>query len=189
MPDGAVLVHNATSMPPRLILAFSLSLILHLAVPLWDALEFAAPTIPSPPLRAELRPPRKPLVADHEPLLKNTLAPEPARPETKTPPAVVNHKTSSSVTKATPKSVVAAAQRKLSEHLFYPIEAKALGLEGEVRLLLILEDDGRIADVSIAASSGHPVLDKAAIRAAYAMGRADGARSREFILPVVFRLQ
>lgn len=187
MSGGAVFVHNAMPMPSRLIFAFSLSLILHLGVPLWDALDLAAPTIPPPPLQAELRLPRRPLVADSEPLLKNTL--EPARSSIKKPPAVVKDKTLSSATRAAPKSVVAVAQRKLSKHLFYPPEAVALGLEGDVRLLLILEDDGRIADVSIAASSGHPFLDKAAIRAAYAMGKVDGALSREFILPVVFRLQ
>jgi len=33
------------------------------------------------------------------------------------------------------------------------------------------------------------MLDNAAIKAAYAMGRLTGASSRELILPVIFRLQ
>ena len=57
-----------------------------------------------------------------------------------------------------------------------------------MRLILTLSDDGRIVDVGIAASSGHPVLDKAAERAAWAMGRVSWAQSRELILPVIFRL-
>ena len=80
------------------------------------------------------------------------------------------------------------AQRKLSQHLFYPAEALARGLEGEVRLLVRLSPDGRVDEVSVAASSGHAILDNAAIKAAYAMGGLPGA-PRELILPVVFQLQ
>ena len=82
-----------------------------------------------------------------------------------------------------------AAQRKLSQHLFYPPEAIARGIEGEVRLILKLSADGAVENVSIAASSGSPLLDNAAIKAAYAMGSLTGANSRELILPVIFRLQ
>jgi hypothetical protein len=46
-----------------------------------------------------------------------------------------------------------------------------------------------ISDVSIAASSGHAILDQAAIKAAYAMGKVNWVQSRELILPVVFRLE
>ena len=63
------------------------------------------------------------------------------------------------------------------------------GIEGEVRLILKLGADGVVDDVSIAASSGYPILDNAAIKAAYAMGRLAGTTSRELILPVIFRLQ
>ena len=82
-----------------------------------------------------------------------------------------------------------AAQRKLSKHVFYPPEAVSRGLEGDVRLIVKLASDGRIDDVQLAASSGHPLLDNAAIRAAYAMGSLAGASGRELIVPVYFRLQ
>ena len=58
-----------------------------------------------------------------------------------------------------------------------------------MRLILKLAADGHVDDVSIAASSGHSMLDNAAIKAAYAMGQLTGASSRELILPVIFRLQ
>lgn len=46
----------------------------------------------------------------------------------------------------------------------YPDEARRLGLEGELRLLLMLFPDGRVDEVRILSSSGHPVLDRAAHR-------------------------
>ena len=58
-----------------------------------------------------------------------------------------------------------------------------------MRLILRLSASGAIEDVAIAASSGHAILDNAAIRAAYAMGQLSGGNGRELILPVIFRLQ
>ena len=71
----------------------------------------------------------------------------------------------------------------------YPPEAIAGNIEGDVRLLLVLSEDGAISDVQIAASSGHAILDNAAIKAAYAMGRLPGVAAREMLLPVSFRLR
>ena len=87
------------------------------------------------------------------------------------------------------KQAVKVAQKKLSQHLYYPPEAVKRGIEGEVRLLLTLTADGHIADINIAATSGHPMLDNAALKAAYAMGALSGTEARELILPVIFRLQ
>lgn len=82
-----------------------------------------------------------------------------------------------------------AAQRKLAKHLFYPPEAVAAGIEGEVRLLLTLDPAGIVVEAVIASSSGHPMLDRAALSAAHALRRLPGAGERELILPVVFRLE
>ena len=60
-------------------------------------------------------------------------------------------------------------------------------MEGEVRLLLLLDDSGRLLDARVASSSSHALLDQAAVEAAHATGRFAGA-GRELILPVVFRL-
>ena len=82
-----------------------------------------------------------------------------------------------------------AAQRKLFAHLFYPPEAVARGLEGEVRLLLRLDAEDVILDARIASGSGHAILDQAAVDAALAMRRLPDAGVRELILSVVFKLQ
>ncbi len=49
-------------------------------------------------------------------------------------------------------------------NLHYPEEARRKGLVGELRLLLMLFPDGRIDEVRIMRSSGHPELDRAAHR-------------------------
>ena len=52
-----------------------------------------------------------------------------------------------------------------------------------------LDGNGAIRDAQVAAGSGHPLLDDAAVRAAFAMGSLPEAGAREVILPVVFRLR
>lgn len=179
-----VLLHNTALMSPRLIFALALSLALHASLVLPDLLGRLAAARPRPALQAVLRLPPKPETPPPaEPLLKNTIDPEEA------PPAVKPQPTPPAKAKTVAKREVQAAQRKLSEHLFYPPEAIARGIEGEVRLILKLSADGAVDNVSIAASSGYPLLDNAAIKAAYAMGSLTGASSRELILPVIFRLQ
>ena len=181
-----VLLHNTALMSPRLIFALAFSLALHAGLVLPDLLGRLAVNRPRPALQAVLRLPPKPEAPPPaEPLLKNTLAPEETPPAVKPPPPAAPP----AKPKTSAKREVQAAQRKLSQHLFYPPEAIARGIEGEVRLILKLSADGAVENVSIAASSGSPLLDNAAIKAAYAMGSLTGANSRELILPVIFRLQ
>lgn len=85
-------------------------------------------------------------------------------------------------------SALRRAQAALSKHLFYPPEAIALGLEGEVILLLILSDSGRLVSAAIARSSGHALLDQAALDAAQHIGTLPG-NPRQTFFPVSFRLQ
>lgn len=176
-------------MPSRLILALALSLALHASLLLPPVRKPDGPPR-QPALEALLRLPAKTEVSDGEALLKNTLAVERAPAAAKPPPpAPPAPRASQPVAKTSVRREVEAAQRKLSPHLYYPPEAVARGLEGEVRLILTLGDDGSIAEVSIGTSSGHPILDKAAIKAAYAMGKVNWAHSHELILPVIFRLE
>lgn len=171
-------------MSPRLIFALALSLALHGGLVVPDLVKRLAVAPPRPALQAVLRLPPAPEAIPAEPLLKNTIDPKEA-PPVKPPPKTAPQ----AKPKAVAKREVQVAQRKLSQHLFYPPEAVARGIEGEVRLIVKLSADGAVENVSIAASSGHPLLDNAAIKAAYAMGRLTGASSRELILPVIFRLQ
>ena len=80
------------------------------------------------------------------------------------------------------------AQASLSRHLYYPPEAVAQGMEGEVILLLTLTEASQLVSVEIARSSGHPLLDRAALDAARRLGRLPGSR-RQMLFPVSFRLQ
>lgn len=88
-----------------------------------------------------------------------------------------------------PRTAAQQALRKLSDYILYPPEAKAAGHEGTVHLLLRIEPDGRVREVSVAASSGFPELDHAAVEAALRAGRIDGGGRSELLLPVTFRLQ
>ena len=178
-------------MPHRLLIALTLSLVLHFSLLVADALDFSSPP-PSRTLQASLRiapdlsrlpePPPLP-----ESLLKNTIDAENTESSSQfTPPPPSKP---SPARPAANRREIRAAQRKLSEHIFYPPEAIAHGLEGDVHLIVKLAADGQVEDVLVAASSGFPLLDNAAIKAAYAMGRLPGSTSRELILPVIFRLQ
>jgi len=130
-------------------------------------------------LDATLRIPVPDMVA--EPLLKNTLVQTESRAKPKPPKDVkpgIGRRIAESV-----------AKKKLAKHVYYPEAAIAASIERQVRLLLTLNASGGVKDVQIAESSGHAILDQAAIRAAYAMGSLPGLTEHEIILPVTFRLQ
>lgn len=166
----------------RFLLALAASLVLHLALlGLGLPPEIVSPR--STAISARLLPPAT--VRPPESLLKDTLAEQAAPKAAPAPPKPADAKGR----RPAPRTPEEAAQRKLSEVLFYPPEAVASGLEGEVRLLLTLDGNGAIRDAQVAAGSGHQILDDAAVRAAYAMGSLPGAEAREVILPVVFKLR
>lgn len=178
-----------------LLLAFTASLLLHAAVLWGGALNQLLNPPPVRVLQASLRLP--PVEAPPaEPLIKNTLDRDEAKPEETPPAPEIKPPPVPKPAPPTPakpakaeKRQVRAAQQKIAQHLYYPAEAVARGLEGEVRLILSLGEDGTVNDVLVASSSGHALLDNAAIKAAYAMGRLSGVSAREMILPVIFRLQ
>ena len=80
------------------------------------------------------------------------------------------------------------AQTALAEHLFYPPQAVAQGLEGDVILLLTLSENGQLVSASIARGSGHALLDQAALDAARRLGALPG-NPRQTLFPVRFSLQ
>jgi len=166
----------------RFLLALAASLALHLAL-LGVGLPGAKVSSRNTAISARLLPPAT--VRPPEALLKDTLSQQEAPKAATAPPQPVDAKSR----RAAPRTPEDAAQRRLSEVLFYPPEAVARGLEGEVRLLLTLDRDGRLLDAQVAASSGHRMLDEAAVKAAFAMGSLPEAGARELILPVVFRLR
>jgi protein TonB len=169
---GSLLLHGALiglTMPMANVAPSTPSApVLH-ALLLPPAVEAPAPALLHDTLGEEMPPAGAPLLPlEPQP---TQAAIEPARPE-KLPPA------------ATPE-----VQRKLAEDLLYPPEAVAAGIQGEVRVRITLDAAGTVADARIGRSSGHAVLDAAALRAAYALGRLPGAPAGEAVLPVIFRLQ
>lgn len=75
----------------------------------------------------------------------------------------------------------------------YPAAARARGVEGVVHLLVTIEADGSVGAASLAASSGHALLDAAALDAVrawrFSPALLDGVPARTtYRLPVSFRL-
>ena len=85
-----------------------------------------------------------------------------------------------------------AAQRaseQLARELLYPPEAIEQGLQGEALVLLFLDESGNAVAARIEASSGHALLDDAAVRAARLLRAMPASAPREALLPVHFRLR
>lgn len=173
----------------RIRLALTVSVLLHLAL-LAGRMPVPAPQAPmrlDVNLRVPLPEEKPPEPALPEPELfeKNTIVKEaPPRP-VEPPPKVAEQKRPARLKAAEEQH----ALRKLSEHILYPQAAVDAGHEGTVHLLLKLDANGVILHASIAAGSGHPELDHAAIQAALRAGRLNAGGRPEFILPITFRLQ
>lgn len=81
------------------------------------------------------------------------------------------------------------AGEQIARELFYPPEAIERGLEGEALVLLFLDESGNAIAARIEASSGHALLDAAAVRAARTLRAMPASAPREAVLPVKFRLR
>lgn len=84
---------------------------------------------------------------------------------------------------------VASANEQLQRELPYPPEAIERGLQGEALVLLFLDASGNAIAARIEASSGHTLLDDAALRAARSLRALPDSAPREVLLPVRFRLR
>ncbi len=137
-------------------------------------------------------------------------APEPApKPEAREEPTIkskVEEPMKASITKPRPppKPKERPAEKKpeqlsgqqlddalaqLADKLLYPPEAIKQGLQGETVVLLDIGEGGRIASALVASSSGHAVLDQAALRAVRQVGSLSPTLAgRSILLPVRFRL-
>jgi len=81
------------------------------------------------------------------------------------------------------------ASEQISRELLYPLEAIERGLEGEVLVMLFLDDAGNAIAARVEASSGHKLLDDAAVRAARTLKALPASAPREALVPVRFRLK
>jgi protein TonB len=147
-----------------------------------------APLPPEPAKTATLPAPA-PVVASHEP--------EPILP-TPTSPADTEQAGTSVLTPPVDPLVNTATVRVLewlSQHRRYPGPARRAKLQGTVEIIVVLMPDGRLVDQRIAQSSGHAILDKAALdllrRASPVPASAfftGEARQLELRLPIIYRL-
>ncbi|MCM2287951.1 MAG: TonB family protein [Sulfuritalea sp.] len=158
-----------------LYVALLLSLTLHAALFIAPTLMTTTPRAPVPNIEAKLIPLPPPMTTAEavstEASQADAAAPRPA-----------------ALPRSLQGSALRRAQAALSEHLFYPPEAVARGLEGEVVLLLTLTESGQVASAEIARSSGHALLDQAALAAAQRLGSLPG-NARQTLFPVSFRLR
>lgn len=172
----------------RLTLALIASSLLHLTPFINELIARAPSPTPPPasrPLEARLRPLPPPST---ELMLPEDTPPPPERP--KPPPPPERTATKSSSRQPNWQQEIRKQFRKQDERgEFYPPEAVARGLEGEALVLLILDADGQVAASRIEQSSGHRLLDDAALRAVRALHSLPSDAPRESLLPVRFRLR
>src|SRR5437867_6363883 len=64
-------------------------------------------------------------------------------------------------------------QRKISQAIAYPFEAKEKGWEGTVKLLLHIMKDGTLKEVSVKQTSGYEIFDKDALNTAQILAPYD----------------
>ena len=81
------------------------------------------------------------------------------------------------------------AAEQLARELPYPPEAVERGLQGEALVLLFLDRGGSVIAARLESSSGHAILDEAALRAARQLRSLPDGAPREALLPVRFRLR
>jgi protein TonB len=169
----------------RFIFYCLLSLIAHLALLFAMTWRSDAPA-PSPlkaPIKATLR--DTPVALS---TLSDTKTSAPKNSATPNPTPLPLPRATPSVPKHLQGASLRRAQAMLSKHLFYPPLAVTQGLEGEVVLLLTLDAGGQIRSLAIAKSSGHALLDDAALDAVRHIGALPD-NPPQTLLPVTFRLQ
>lgn len=173
----------------RLSLFLVFSIGLHVLALLVSGLNAGA-RMPAPrPLTVELPLPDLKDAAPDEVLpLADQLSTHPVEsPPAPPPPQMAPAPDSATRPRQQTKSATRQAQSRLMERLLYPPQAVSQGLEGEVLVLLSLDAAGRVVNASVARSSGHALLDNAALDAARAIGVVLG-QSGELLLPVEFSL-
>jgi protein TonB len=85
--------------------------------------------------------------------------------------------------------------RTVAEHRYYPRLARRNGLEGVVILKLTIDEDGTVLSVEVEQSSGHGVLDRAALEALRELEalprppRALGWKQKQLRVPVRYNLE
>jgi len=147
------------------------------------------PAVPQAPRL--LLPPEPQQNANAVPL--STLRPRNVAPEAPAPrvapPSGSPQRTAGEATPRLAGEAAFRATEQLARELPYPAEAVERGLQGEALVLLFLDNAGNVIAARLEASSGHAILDDAALRAARQLRALPDSAPREALLPVRFRLR
>jgi len=178
------------------------------------------PPEPEPPPQAEPEPPPPPVVVAEAPAAeppprpavkpkRRVEAPAPAaqadRPVQAAPPPPASASPASDAVAAAPAAPPAPAAsqqddyvrtllRWLEPHRRYPRAARVRGLEGLVRVSLLIDRAGSVLESRVAESSGEPLLDAAALEMVARAAPAPplpahwGAQRAVFLVPIRFAL-
>jgi len=168
----------------RLFAALALSLSLHLLPFLPGTFSQSSAPPAAAPLQAELRPP-PPAESVSSPPLQ---LPDPA-PKASAAPRQLPVQSKAEVPRTWTQAVREQLKKLDAAGQFYPAEAIARGLEGEVHVLLIIDESGQVVAARVEQGSGHPILDEAALRAARTLKSLPADAPRQTVLPVRFRLR
>jgi protein TonB len=82
-------------------------------------------------------------------------------------------------------------RQELARHFYYPAQAVRRGWQGTVQLGFEIDTGGRINNIYVAQSSGHTLLDRAAVAALGKLGQISfqGKYQHQLYLPVMYRLE
>ena len=111
----------------------------------------------------------------------------PATTQKTEPPAAIANQAPISIRKAYPKNEGNPPPK-------YPMLARRRGWEGTVQLSVLVLENGRVGDISVVKSSGHPLLDTTALKTVAKYHFVPGLRGNQMVamrveVPVHFRLQ
>jgi protein TonB len=188
---------------PLLGQALALSIALHAAL-IFLSMHIDAPqrrpARPDLTVRLPEPPPVPATPAAPEPPPRLQLPPEPQQNASAVPPGTLRARREAPGPVAPPPAPPADAPRltgeaalraaeQLARELPYPPEAIERGLQGEALVLLFLDRAGNVIAARLEASSGHALLDDAALRAARQLRSLPDSAPREALLPVRFRLR
>ena len=191
-----------------LLVSLAISLCLH-ALPLHFIRQDASPApppAPPPMLAATLKTPPPITIPDALPELTldaperivvaepdqvtpfRPAPPKPPSPERPKPPTPPRDEALGNLPPAAARSARQQLERIVRQEGFYPEEAIAQGLEGETWIRIFLDENGNVIAARTERSSGFPILDRAAEKAARALKSLPADGLGDAVLPVIFRL-
>lgn len=180
------------SVPSCLGRALILSLVLHAAV-IYAGMRLIAPAfriepLAQPDLKVSLRERSVELEAPPQPPALEL----PPRERPAPGKAARNASAATPVVEMKPRlegEAALTAVEQLRSELPYPPEAVERGLQGEALVLLFLDAAGNAIAARLESSSGHAILDDAAVRAVRTLRALPDSAPREALVPVRFRLR